>query len=112
MAFGWSPAGVNEDSILNSFSIKLINIYPSFKNIEDAFFLRSFHAAEQRSKGRQNDSAEQSDFPKRPHFASSAGQQQASSESASDWLPFLSPLRCWFVFFAPLKTEHKGTQRK
>ena len=32
-----------------------------------------FHAAEQRNKVRKNDSAERSDFPKRPHFVSSTG---------------------------------------
>jgi hypothetical protein len=41
---------------------------------------------------------------------------QQSRESVIDGkvnrLPFLSPLRCCFFFFAPLKTGHKGKQRK
>jgi len=70
------------------------------------FFILPFHAAEQRNKERLNDSAESpqgDDFPKRSLFTSSVGQPKASSEAASDRLHFLSPLRCWFVFFGQTK---------
>ena len=35
-----------------------------------------FHVAEQRNKEQINDSAERSDFPRRLHFVSSAGQSR------------------------------------
>jgi hypothetical protein len=54
---------------------------------ETSFLFLPFHAAEQHSKVQINDSAERSDFPKRLHFASSAG-TFAESET-SDGLPFL-----------------------
>jgi hypothetical protein len=67
-----------------------------------------FYTAEQRNKEGKNDSAEYPargyklrDFPKRPLFMSSTGNSAASGTSKG--LSFLSPLRCWFIFFAPLK---------
>jgi hypothetical protein len=71
-----------------------------------------FYGAEQRNKKRTNASAEHPareyklrDFPKRPLFMSSTGHSAVSGISKR--LSFLSPLRCWFIFFAPLKTGHK-----
>jgi len=46
-----------------------------------------FHAAEQRRKKRKNDSAEQSDFPKRQLFASSA--RKPRNAGPNERLPFL-----------------------
>jgi len=60
------------------------------------FVLMPFHAAEQHSKERKNVLAEQSDFPKRPLFVSSAGMSAVGGPSE----------RChffWFVFFGQAK---------
>jgi hypothetical protein len=67
-----------------------------------------FHAAKQHSKERENDSAEYPargyklhDFPKRPLFASSTGKSRLRDQV--NGCHFFRRLRCWFVFFAPLK---------
>jgi hypothetical protein len=45
--------------------------------------------------------SEQSEFFKFPVVSSSAG--QSAFGGPSERLPFLSPLRCWFVFFGQAK---------
>jgi len=52
-----------------------------------------FHAAEQRSKEWKNDSAERSDFPKRPLFVSSAG--KSATGGPRERLPFLLVRFLW-----------------
>jgi len=57
------------------------------------FFIVPSHAAEQQNKERNNDSAERSDFPKRPPFMSSAG--DSAESGTSDWLSFLLVRFLW-----------------
>jgi hypothetical protein len=52
---------------------------------------------------RLSESAEGGRVSQRPIILSSTGKPQASSKAASDWLSFLSPLHCWFVFFGQAK---------
>jgi hypothetical protein len=63
----------------------------------------TFHAAEQRSKGRKNDSAERSDFPKRPFFMSSTPQGGINYGTSRLRDQVNGCLFFWFVFFGQTK---------